>query len=91
MPDGTQSVSLQARTNDTQFNTLLNLTQQPNRPLQVKLIIDPAISAVSVFVGEVAHGTFGVMPYASSQTSRRITAGTSGSSALFKSLRVRCL
>ncbi len=91
MPDGTQSVWLQVRTSESRTSTLLNLSRQPNQSIQVKLIVDPVVSAVAVFVGEVAYGTFAMVPYASSQTSQRITLGASGGAALIRSFRVRSL
>ncbi len=78
MPDGTQSVWLQARTASRVLPLCSICPRQPNQSIQVKLIVDPVVSAVAVFVGEVAYGTFAIVPYASSQTSQRITLGASG-------------
>lgn len=89
--DGTQTLTVSKKTNDATTQTLLNVTGLANRAVDLHLIIDPVAMAVCVKANGVERGTFAISRFASSDTSRSVTLGASGSTAQFSYACIRVL
>jgi hypothetical protein len=89
--DGTQTLTLNKKTNDSTTVPIISITGLPAQPVLLHLIIDPSISAVSIAVNDVQRGTFPLTPYPSSDAGRYASMSASGSTGEFSYLRIRVL
>ncbi|MDB5385550.1 MAG: hypothetical protein JWM11_1196 [Planctomycetaceae bacterium] len=89
--DGTQTLTVSKKTNDSTTQTLVNVTGLPGSAVDLHLIIDPIAAAVCIKANGVERGTFAVTRFNSSDASRTVTIGASGSTARFSYASIRVL
>lgn len=89
--DGTQTLTISKKTNDSTTQTVIYIPGLPAQPVQLHLIIVPTTNAISVTVNDVQKGTFSLTPYASTDASRYASIAASGSTAEFSYFRIRVL
>ncbi len=89
--DGTQTLTVTQKTSDLSSANLLNLTGLPAQMTDLRLILDPATSAVSIRVNGVHRGTFAVTRYLSLDGTSSASITSSGSVGKFAYARVRIL
>jgi hypothetical protein len=89
--DGTQTLKIFTKVNDAKTQTLLNLAGLSNAPVLLRLIINPTTSSMNIRVNDVQYGTYALTPFPSSDSSRVVTIGPSGSNAEFSYVCIRTL
>ena len=89
--DGTQTLTLATKTSNAVQKTLINIPGLPSQPLLLHLIIDPVLSGVSISVNDVPYGTYSVLPFASTDSTRSAAIGASACTAEFSYARIRVL
>lgn len=89
--DGTQTLTVSKNTSDANVVKLISVTGLAGQAVDLRLIIDPATTAVSIRVNGVEKGTFGVTRFSSSDGSQTASITASGSTATYSYARVRVL
>ena len=89
--NGTQTLTISTKLNDTTPKTLLNITGLSSQPINLHLIINPSTSSVGIVVNDVQQGTYVVTPFASADGTRVVSIGGNGSTAEFSYARIRVL
>lgn len=86
--DGSQTLQVWRKLNDSTLDTLLLIPGLPSGATDLHLIIDPAYGSVGIRMNGVEYGSFAYNAYASSDTSTCVQLTSSGA-AQFNAVRIR--
>jgi type II secretory pathway pseudopilin PulG len=86
--DGSQTLQVCRKLNDSTTDTLLLIPGLPSGPTDLHLIIDPAYGSVGIRVNNVEYGSFAYNAYVSGDTSTSVQLTSSGS-AQFNYVRIK--
>jgi hypothetical protein len=89
--DGTQTLTVRQKFNDTGYQQLLSYSGLPAEPVDVKLVIEPVAPTMGVTLNGVPRGAIPLTFATVSTTSKSVRIGGTGGSVGFNYARVRLL